>query len=205
MDEKLGVLLEVSAALAAGGGDRLNAALAAALAGAPAVEVEEVILQSYLFLGYPAALRGLAAWRRVSGMAAPERPTDDRAVWESRGAATCARVYGGQYERLRANVAALHPDIEQWMVTEGYGKVLGRPALDLVAREACIVALLAAQDAAPQLYSHLRGLLNAGADAALADQVVRRLAASLPAARVAVLEREWQKVRSRRQDARAGE
>lgn len=49
------------------------------------------------------------------------------------------------------------------MVNEGYGKVLGRPGLPLVTRELCIAALLAALDAPRQLYSHLRGALNAGA------------------------------------------
>ena len=63
---------------------------------------------------------------------------------------------------MNANVQALHPDLGRWMVTEGYGKVLGRPGLDLGVRELCIVALLATQDAVPQLYSHLRGSLNAG-------------------------------------------
>ena len=49
------------------------------------------------------------------------------------------------------------------MLAEGYGKVLGRPGLALEVRELCIVAILAGQDAAPQLYAHLRGALNVGA------------------------------------------
>jgi len=49
------------------------------------------------------------------------------------------------------------------MVVEGYGKVLGRPGLDLATRELCIAGLLAVLQAPPQLYSHLRGALNAGA------------------------------------------
>ena len=49
------------------------------------------------------------------------------------------------------------------MVVEGYGKVLGREGLDLRDRELCIVALLAVQGAPRQLFSHIRGALNAGA------------------------------------------
>lgn len=75
----------------------------------------------------------------------------------------CRRVYGGQYGGPRENVRALHPDLERWMVAEGYGKGLGCPGLDLVDRELCIVAMLAVQDAPWQFYSHLRGALNAGA------------------------------------------
>jgi 4-carboxymuconolactone decarboxylase len=52
---------------------------------------------------------------------------DDAALWRARGQEVCRAVYGGQYPRLRENVRDLHPDMERWMVEEGYGKVLGRP------------------------------------------------------------------------------
>ena len=198
MDDATRALIEVSAALAVGAAGRLDSALRAASNAAPPEAVEDAVLQSYLFLGYPAALRGLTAWRRISERAAPAEPAADDAEWERRGEATCARVYGGQYERLRANIAALHPDMERWMVREGYGKVLGRPGLDLATRELCIVALLAPQDAAPQLYSHLRGALNAGAGEPLLDETVRLLLGSLPSERARALTEQWNAVRSRR-------
>ena len=53
----------------------------------------------------------------------------------ARGEATCAAVYGPFYERLRLNIRALHPALDAWMIVEGYGKVLGRPGLDLARRE----------------------------------------------------------------------
>jgi 4-carboxymuconolactone decarboxylase len=46
---------------------------------------------------------------------------------------------------------------------EGYGKVLGRPGLELATRELCILALLVVLGAPRQLYSHIRGAQNAGA------------------------------------------
>jgi 4-carboxymuconolactone decarboxylase len=49
------------------------------------------------------------------------------------------------------------------MVEGGYGRVIGRPGLDLATRELCIAALLAVWGAPRQLHSHLRGALNAGA------------------------------------------
>lgn len=198
MDDATKALIEMSSALALGVTGRLDSALRTAASVADPVAVEEALLQSYLFVGYPAALRGLTAWRRVSERAAPEAPSDDEADWAARGEATCTRVYGGQYEKLRANIAALHPDMERWMVREGYGKVLGRPGLDLATRELCIVALLAPQDAGPQLYSHLRGALNAGADDLLVDETVRLLLGSLPAERARALTEQWNAVRSRR-------
>jgi len=166
------VLVEVSAALAARDGDLLGRTLERAAASAGHSEVEEVILQSYLFLGYPTALNGFAAWRRFSA-GRPEATVDDPAEWVDRGQDVCRAVYGGQYPRLRENIRDLHPDMERWMVKEGYGKVLGRPGLSLADRELCISALLAVLDVPTQLYSHLRGALNVGAPPEEVEQALR--------------------------------
>src|SRR5262245_33074231 len=136
---------------------------------ATAQEIEETILQSYLFLGYPTALQALGVWRDLSGNAVSVEANGKQAEWRERGERICAIVYAGQYERLRENITNLHPDVESWMITEGYGKVLGRSALDLKTRELCIIALLASQEAPHQLHSHLRGALNAGATTAEVD------------------------------------
>ncbi len=169
-------LVRVSAALASGGGQLLEQELVAAAQLARHDQVEEALLQSYLFLGYPAALDGLARWRESSG-APPPRPTpDDWPRWEERGGEVCRRVYSSQYDGLRANVCRLHPDLDRWMVSEGYGKVLGRPEMELPTRELCIVAILAVIGAKRQLHSHLRGALSCGADA---EEVAAALAEAL--------------------------
>ena len=72
-----------------------------------------------------------AVWRRV-GCAEPvweEDGTDyTRAEeWRARGESLCSTVYGANYERLLDNVRALHPALEAWMITEGYGRTLGPP------------------------------------------------------------------------------
>lgn len=156
-------LTRLSAALAARDPEKLVEAMAAAGRVDPSA-VEEVILQSYLFLGYPIALNAFALWRDVSGTAATSGIPDDWEAWVDRGEGVCRIVYGGAYNNLRRNVKDLHPDMERWMVVEGYGKVLGRPQLDLKTRELCIIALLAVLGAPRQLYSHLRGAMNAGAE-----------------------------------------
>jgi len=123
--------------------------------------VDELILQSHLFSGFPRALNAARAWRALSPT--PTSATDDDAErWRARGEATCGAVYGARYERLRESVAALHPSLDEWMVTDGYGKVLGRPALDLPRRELCIVAACAVSGQERQLHSHLRGARNVG-------------------------------------------
>jgi len=92
--------------------------------------------------------------------------------WRRRGEATCRLVYGEMYERLRVNIRALHPELDEWMIVEGYGKVLSRPGLDLARRELCIVAACAASRQERQLHSHLHGALNVGvAPRALSDAI----------------------------------
>jgi 4-carboxymuconolactone decarboxylase len=192
-------LVLASAALALGDDGLLRRELSRAALQVEMEAVEEMLLQSCLFLGYPAALRGLAEWRRIGGPAPLADGEQGRGGdWAARGEATCRRVYGAQYERLRENIRVLHPEMERWMLEDGYGRVLGRPGLDLATRELCVVALLAPQDAAPQLYSHLRGAMHAGAGEASVAAVVALLGPLLPAERRNALEAQWSAVRQRR-------
>ncbi|MHB1097237.1 MAG: carboxymuconolactone decarboxylase family protein [Gemmatimonadaceae bacterium] len=132
--------------------------------------VEELILQSYLFCGFPRALNAAREWRRLSpavqgegaGRGAGDRGGGEYDRFQAEGEATCARVYGRFYAKLRQNIVALHPELDAWMIVEGYGKVLSRPALDLGRRELCIVAACVAAGQDRQLHSHLHGSRNVG-------------------------------------------
>ncbi len=134
---------------------------------APVASVDEVLLQSYLFAGFPRALNATRVWREVSGVHAPSNDPatepQDAAELRSNGEQVCRAVYGHKYDALRQTVSRLHPALDSWMVTDGYGKVLSRPGLSLVQRELCIVGACAASEQIPQLKSHLRGALNCGA------------------------------------------
>ena len=175
LDEATAALVEATAAIAACDEETMRRALRLAHERAPAEWVEEVILQSYLFAGLPRALNAMRLWRSVSGVGAPdadaERDSGEQ-EWLERGEATCAVVYGPFYESLRVNIAALHPAFARWMVTEGYGKVLGRPALDLRRRELCVMAACAAAQQDRQLHSHLHGALHVGATAAEVEEAL---------------------------------
>jgi 4-carboxymuconolactone decarboxylase len=167
-------LVRLAAEIAAGSEADVRAELARAQQDARAEWIEEVILQSYLFAGFPRALNAAREWRKVSGREAPhfdEGERLDRAdEWRRQGEETCAIVYGPFYEKLRNNIRALHPALDAWMIVEGYGKVLSRPSLDLARRELCIVAACAATGQDRQLHSHLHGALHAGAsEAAISD------------------------------------
>ena len=167
-----GALIALSAAIASRDPEKVRAALRRAKEEADPVAVDEVILQSHLFVGFPIALSAIVLWREIGGTE-PDRAEDgDEPEWASRGERVCAEVYGRNYERLRDRVAALHPDLDRWMVETGYGRVIGRGGVDLRTRELCIVALLAVWDAPEQLHSHLRGALNAGATAVEIDRAL---------------------------------
>ena len=134
---------------------------------APAGAVDEVLLQSYLFAGFPRTLNATRVWRDVSGEPAPANDVATTPpppeTYRVQGEEVCRAVYGHKYDALRQTVARLHPALDAWMVMDGYGKVLSRPGLTLVQRELCIVAACAASEQIPQLKSHLRGALNCGA------------------------------------------
>ncbi|HKS05443.1 MAG TPA: carboxymuconolactone decarboxylase family protein [Gemmatimonadaceae bacterium] len=148
----------------------IRSAIADAARETPRQWVEELLLQTYLFAGFPRALNATREWRRTIGEStAPDGDADAEYghadAWRERGEKTCAVIYGRAYDALRHNIADLHPALDAWMIVEGYGKVLSRPALDLARRELCIVAACAHTGQDRQLHSHLHGALHAGASA----------------------------------------
>ena len=160
--------------------------------------VEELLLQTYLFAGFPRALNAMREWRRLEPTAIDAAAAeDDPARWRAAGEATCAVVYGTMYDRLRSNIRHLHPRLDDWMIVEGYGKVLSRPGLDLARRELCIVASCAAAGQDRQLHSHLHGALNAGASAAAVDATIGALGDLLGEARSRSVALLWTRVRGK--------
>ena len=165
----IAALVRFSARVAAGTEPEVRMACQEVLdADTPTPWVEEAVLQAYLFAGFPRALNAAREWRRVSGVAAPaheDLPAPDLWRWRAQGEQTCETVYGKFYEKLRENIVHLHPALDEWMIVEGYGKILSRPGLELRLRELCIVAACVATGQDRQLHSHLHGALNAGATA----------------------------------------
>jgi 4-carboxymuconolactone decarboxylase len=198
-------LVRLAAVIAAGSESAMRLAMASAASTIEGLWVEELILQSYLFGGFPRSLNAMREWRRVArnGAATLEatgagRAEDDgQAAWRARGEATCATVYGETYERLRANVRRLHPELDEWMIVEGYGKVLGRPGLDLRRRELCIVAACAATGQDRQLHAHLRGALNAGASPQDVDSTLSALADIVPPGDLDRIRMLWSRVQGK--------
>src|SRR3954471_23984402 len=109
LDDATRRLVRAAAVIAAGDELAIRAALADASEAVRTEWVEELILQSYLFCGFPRSLNAMREWRRLtgsSGLADVEQ--DGYAEWRRRGEATCELVYGAMYDRLRVNIRALH-------------------------------------------------------------------------------------------------
>lgn len=178
LDAPTAQLIDLAAVLAVGTEQEMRASLeAAAKSAIDPLWVEELVLQTYLFAGFPRTLNGMRLWRRASNRHADTGDFEESlgALWTERGEATCEMVYGTLFKRLRANIRALHPALDTWMI-DLYGRVLGRPGLDLKRRELCIVAACAALEQDRQLHSHLHGAVNAGADPAEIDDTLRIVA-----------------------------
>lgn len=190
-------LVRLSAIVTAGGDEDVRAAIAEAHGRVPAVWIEELLLQTYLFAGFPRALNAMREWRRVEPEPVSNAGTADLDRWTADGEHTCAAVYGRFYHPLRGNVRQLHPLLDSWMVAEGYGKVLSRPGLDLARRELCIIAACAASKQERQLHSHLHGALNVGVAPGVVDAAIERIADLLGDDRAHSVRLLWARVRGK--------
>ncbi|MCK4631854.1 MAG: carboxymuconolactone decarboxylase family protein [candidate division Zixibacteria bacterium] len=154
----------------------------------------EIILQSYLFLGFPRMLEAADHFdqhflsERQSGP--PEKISSDEAdQWFGDGLALCRKIYGTNYQRLEVRVSSMAPEVFRWMIIEGYGKVLSRPVVDIVDRELSIVAFLIVENRQRQLHSHIKGAINAGVSPTLLRQVVDDIGSASEAGHRSSLER----------------
>jgi 4-carboxymuconolactone decarboxylase len=189
LDAATASLVRLAAAIAAAGEASMRERFVAAVAAqVPHAWIDELVIQSYLFNGFPRALNAAREWRRIVPVASPsaDDPADPARAdeWLARGEATCHAVYDGMYEKLRENVYRLHPALDAVMVMDGYGKVLGRPGLDLARRELCVIAACAATQQDRQLHSHLHGALNVGVSPAALLATLEALVPDLGADRV---------------------
>jgi len=194
-------LVRIATATATGDEARLRERMIAARAAdVPAAWVEELLLQSFLNVGYPLTLVAFAVWREVSG---PAKETGEPIAhpewgrWTERGVKACAEVYGRTFHKLLVNLRALHPAIEPLVVVDAYGKILSRPGLDTKRRELCTLAAIAMLRADRQLHAHLRGALNTGSTREEVDAVLAVIEPDLDSARALRVWELWADVRQR--------
>jgi len=205
LDPATAALVRLAAAVAEGDVSELQERLAAAQrVGVSSRWIEELLLQSMLVLGYPLALVAFAVWREMAGPtaegghAAEPLAHEDWQSWADRGAAVCREVYGRAYHKLLLNLRTLHPALEDLVLVDAYGKVIGRPGLDLKRRELATVAAIAVLGTAQQLHSHLRGALNTGASAEEVEAVLELVAGDLSPEYLRRAQEQWADVKERR-------
>lgn len=197
IDNQTRALVQLSAIITTGTESEIRCALSEAVPHIPSSWIEELLLQCYLFAGFPRALNAMREWRRLRPTPVSNGVSQDVAGWRIDGEAACAAVYGSMYERLRENIRKLHPALDDWMIIEGYGMVLSRPGLDLPRRELCIVAACAAAGQDRQLLSHLHGAQNVGVASDAIDDAVESIASVLDAGRAQSLRLLWARVRGK--------
>lgn len=146
--------------------------------GRPRSALYEVVLQSYLFLGFPRMLKAAEVlhteWPPNEDHESQLRPVSGQEGkrWYERGMELYTKVYDSNRDLLRRRVEAMAPEVFRWMVIEGYGKVLSRQGLPVLDRELAVVACLLVENHVPQLHSHMRGALNVGCTEHLLRTVV---------------------------------
>lgn len=203
LDRPTVALVRVAMAIARGDEattrERMRAARAAQV---PDIWIDELLLQSFLNVGYPLSLVGFAVWRDLAG------PTDggesllhgEHGRWAKRGEALCAEVYGRTYHKLLLNLRTLHPALEALVVVDAYGKLLSRPGLDSARRELCTLAAITMLEAPKQLHAHLRGALNVGWKREDVDTVLVLAEQEVGTAKALKIWEQWADVRERALD-----
>ncbi len=142
----------------------------------PFIKIYETLLQNYLFVGYPSALLSLKLLKKLYPNKKLTKAADMNLYhFRKRGEANCKKVYGNKYEKLIKNVKGFSPDLAEWLVLEGYGKVLSRKGLSMMERELCIVAVLTVLKFDDQLYSHINGAFRVKTSIDEIDSVIRSL------------------------------
>lgn len=178
-DKKSFYLPLLSAAIAGRNESACEAILRQALADSvPPRAIDETILQSHLFLGFPAMIETSRLFARIY----PRRHKktqlpdayDSKTVtqWNREGLKKIRRLYGPAFDRLVVYINSFSPQVLTWMINDGYGQVLSRAGMSFHLRELCIVATLTVTAYENQLGAHIRGALNVGGDSRELDRVI---------------------------------
>jgi 4-carboxymuconolactone decarboxylase len=146
-------------------------------------QLYELTLQGYLFLGFPSAIEAFGALDGIFRRG-KNRREQSTLLRVKKGRSICRSIYREKYPALMQNLSQKSPELADWIIEEGYGKVLSRPGAELHLRELFSVGLLAATGFPKQLFAHLRALVEMGESPKRLAGFVRRAAKdSSPAAK----------------------
>ena len=159
-------------------------------------ELEEALLQTLLFAGFPRVVSAFevlqTGWLPDDPPAGGGLPAD---LQLEAGHRLFDQIYDDKAAAVREMLASYHQELHDYVFDAAYGRILSRPALSGRLRELLAVAALhAMQGQLPQLVAHARGALRLGAterevreamltadpDEAAADAVIARATRSHP-------------------------
>ena len=118
-------------------------------------KIYEALLQTYLFAGFPSALNSLKIFNQY--FPDIKQNKNSNKDFYKAGIITCKKIYGKSFEKLKSNIKSFSPEMSDWFIEEGYGKVLSRKKLNIKERELCIISILTVLKFESQLYSHING------------------------------------------------
>jgi alkylhydroperoxidase/carboxymuconolactone decarboxylase family protein YurZ len=141
----------------------------------PAEQIYEALLQTYLFAGFPSALLSLKILNELYPASTDHRYEHDEHKLKAAGEKNSRKIYGSKFEKLIYNVNSFSPELSEWLVIEGYGKVFSRKYLSLKQRELLIISVLSSLKFESQLYSHINGAYRLKIDPSLIKNVIKDL------------------------------
>ena len=135
------------------------------------VKAYELLLQGYLFCGYPIAIESFFCLGNaiknnpdVSIKKISYKPLDSDDELLRRGDKCARKVHRDKWDLINNKISDFCPDLGYLMIVEGYGHIISRDGLDLINRELANVSSLTALGAHRQLHSHIRGARNVGCE-----------------------------------------
>jgi 4-carboxymuconolactone decarboxylase len=117
----------------------------------------EIILQLYLFAGFPLALETLKLLNQVNPLHSKKIYSEDYSILYTKGIQNCRKVYKSKIDKLIYNVSLFSPELSNWLIIEGYGKIFSRKGITFQEREIISVTVLSLLKYKDQLYSHING------------------------------------------------
>jgi len=121
------------------------------------IKIYESLLQTYLFAGFPSALVSLKKFNDIIPLKNPSQRDSTRLSSFEKGKIICRKIYGNKFDKLISNIYEFSPELSEWLIKEGYGKVISRTGLSIQERELSIISILSCLKYKSQLYSHING------------------------------------------------
>ncbi len=163
LTKEITMLSQIGASLAAGNFTLLESKIIAYKVNKfTELKLYECILQCYLFCGFPSAIESMRIFKKHYTKFKRKKSEYNYSKFKAAGSINCKLIYKKNYKKLIENINSYSPDLREWMIVEGYGKVFNRSGLSLIEREMINVAVLCIRYFENQLHSHMKGCINLG-------------------------------------------